>query len=76
MNSFDPATEVAMLKQQTKTIRQPRFSRSRLDKFGGELIAMHSAGASVAELQRWLRAQRVKVEYSTVYRWVKKHGQL
>ena len=76
MNSFDPATEVAMLKQQTKSIRQPRYNRSRLDKFGGELIAMHSAGASVAELQRWLRAQRVKVEYSTVYRWVKKHGQL
>lgn len=76
MNSFDPTTEVVMLKQQTKSIRQPRFSRSRLDRFGGELISMLSAGATVAELQRWLRAKRVKVEYSTVYRWVKKHGQL
>lgn len=76
MNSFDPATEVALLKQQTKSIRQPRFSRSRLDKFAGELITMLAAGASVAELQRWLRAKRIRVEYSTVYRWVKKHGQL
>lgn len=74
MNSFDPTTEVVMLKHQTKSIRQPRFSRSRLDRFGGELISMLSAGATVAELQRWLRAKRIKVQYSTVYRWVKKNG--
>lgn len=72
MAEFDPAAEVAKLKADTATRRKPRFTRSRLDRYTGELLELHRAGASVAELQRWLRARRVKVAHSTVARWLAK----
>lgn len=76
MSEFHPVTEVAKLRQQTRAIRQPRYSRSRLDKFAGELISLHAEGATIAELQRWLRKRRISVQYTTVYRWITKHGKI
>lgn len=70
---FDPLTELATLRQQTATIRKRNFVRSRLDRHAGELLALHRAGASTAELQRWLRERRIKVVHSTVARWLAKH---
>ena len=48
--SFDPLTELAALRQQTATIRKRRYAPSRLDRHAGELLALHRAGASTAEL--------------------------
>ena len=70
---FDPLTELATLRQQTAIIRKRNFVRSRLDRHAGELLALHRAGASTAELQRWLRERRIKVVHSTVARWLAKH---
>ena len=70
---FDPLTELATLRQQTATIRKRNFVRSRFDRHAGELLALHRAGASTAELQRWLRERRIKVVHSTVARWLAKH---
>lgn len=71
---FDVNTELKTLREQTKIIRRKRYSRSRLDKYAGELLTLHRAGATTAELQRWLRGQRIKVVHSTVARWLAKHG--
>lgn len=71
---FDAKTELAALQQQTKTIRQRRYAVSRLDKYTGELLELHRAGATPAELQRWLRARRIRVVHSTVARWLTKNG--
>ncbi len=39
------------------------------------LISLHIAGATPAELRRWLRQEkRIKVAHSTVARWMAKHG--
>ena len=38
------------------------------------LLLLHRGGASVAELQRWLRARRIRVVHSTVARWIDKNG--
>ena len=73
MPPFDVQAELTALKTQTQVIRQRRYSRSRLDRYKGELLQLYRAGASAAELQRWLRRQRVKVAWSTVYRWLQKH---
>ena len=70
MSAFDTENELLALKQQTKIIRKKRFSRSRLDKYSGELLSLYAAGASIAELQRWLRSNRIRVEHSTVSRWL------
>ena len=74
MIDFDPEAEVAQLKAQTQAIRQRRYRRSRLDRYTGELLQLHTSGATAAELQRWLRARRIKVTHSTVARWLQKHG--
>ena len=66
---FDTAAELAALQAQTRRIRP-----SRLDRYTGELLSLYQAGASAAELQRWLRARRIKVVLSTVTRWLEKNG--
>ena len=49
--------------------RQPR--RSKLDRYGPELLALRRAGATLAQLTRWLRRQRnVAVAATTVGRWL------
>ena len=45
--------------------------RSRLDRHGTELLALRRAGATVAQLTRWLREERrVAVAPTTVARWL------
>lgn len=74
MTDFDPDLEVNKLKKQTSTIRKKRYSKSRLDRYKGELLSLSNAGATCAELQRFLRTKRIKVAYTTVSRWLAKHG--
>ena len=54
--------------------------RSELDRHGAELLALRRAGASVAQLTRWLRFRRDTVVASTtVERWLENapaHGGL
>ncbi|MEY8214369.1 MAG: hypothetical protein RPR97_07795 [Colwellia sp.] len=76
-NYFDAQAVVSELKSQTKSLRKKSYRRkkSRLDKFHDEILVLKKDGASNAEVQRWLRAQkRIKICLSTVHRWVNKHG--
>ena len=72
--SFDAATEVAHLKADTRARRRLRRAPSRLDRHTHELLALYDAGATVAELQRWLAARRVRVHQTTVGRWLRRRG--
>ena len=72
--SFDAASEVAHLKADTRARRRRRRAPSRLDRHTHELLALYDAGATVAELQRWLAAQRVRVHQTTVGRWLRRCG--
>jgi len=77
MSDFNVQSELSTLKAQTKTIRKRTYAnrKSRLDKHRFELVELYKHGATVAELQRWLRAnKRMNVEHSTVARWLKKNG--
>lgn len=73
---FDVQSELSTLKAQTKSIRKRSYKqrKSRLDKFKFELLELHRAGATGAELQRYLRSNRIKVTHSTVQRWIDKNG--
>ena len=75
-SDFDATAQAAALRTQTRALhkRQYRRRQSRLDVYTSELLALHAAGASVAELQRWLRERRIKVVHSTVARWLARHG--
>lgn len=47
--------------------------RSRLDRHGPELLALRRAGATVAQLARWLRDERdIAVAATTVARWLER----
>lgn len=76
MSEFDADTEVARLKAHTKAIRKRDYSRriSKLDKYKGEIMSMHRAGASGAELQRWLKEKRISCALTTVLRYVQRNG--
>lgn len=77
MSDFDVQSELSALKAQTQSMRKRSYSarKSRLDKYQHQLLSLHQAGATAAELQRWLRSQkRIKVAHSTVLRWLEKHG--
>ena len=69
---FDAAAEAARLREQTRARRLGRLSVSRLDRYTHELLALHDAGSTTAELQRWLRDRRVRVHHSTVARWLRR----
>ena len=66
--------DVEKLKQQTKIIRKKRYYTSKLTPHRKKLSLMYSQGqgATIAELQRWLNAKGIKVNYSTVYRFIKR----
>lgn len=73
---FDAQAEVRRLKAQTKAIRKRSYARrrSKLDKYKGELLSLHRAGASGAELQRWLKTKRISCALSTVLRYLHNNG--
>ena len=72
--AFDAAAEAARLKADTRTRRRTRHTRSRLDRYAHELLALADQGCTAAELRRWLRDRRVHVHHSTVARWLRRYG--
>ncbi len=74
MTEFDEVATLKKLKEETKNIRYRYYKKSRLDRYKGELLTLYRAGASRAELRRWLRTQQIKVASSTVNRWITKNG--
>ena len=50
-----------------------RLYKSRLDKYAYEILQLRKEGASAAEVQFWLKQQRICVVLSTVTRWLAKH---
>jgi arginine repressor len=71
---FDAKSELEEIKQSRKKIRRKRYTKSRLDKFKFELLKLHKSGASLGDLQFFLKKNRTKVAQSTISRWLKKHG--
>jgi len=72
-DAFDAAAEAARLRTETRSRRRRRHAPSRLDRYTRELLALHDAGSTTAELQRWLAHRRVRVNHSTVARWLRRH---
>jgi len=72
--AFDAKSTVELLKAETQMRRKRSYKRrvSRLDKFKGEIVSLRAEGASKSEIQRWLRANRIKVHFTTVSRYLEK----
>jgi len=70
MEKFDAASELAEVKKIQEVRRKKRLFSSKLDKFEHGIRALKSAGASLAQLQIWLKKNSVKASRSTVQRWL------
>ncbi len=76
MTECDENTQLETLQEKSKKAgwRYYKKHQSRLDRYKGELLTLHRAGTTCKDLQVWLREHRIKVNYSTVHRWLAKNG--
>lgn len=73
MSEFDALRVTERLKSESRIRRKPRTyaqRRSLLDSFTFELMQLDAAGCNGSELQRWLAEKGIRVERSTVNRWL------
>jgi hypothetical protein len=72
---MDAKAEVERLATLVKKRRhKSTFFPSKIDKFKHEILRLKSEGATLEMLRLWLREQRIKVDVSTISRWLKKNG--
>lgn len=67
---FCAADVLQEIRQQRQVKRRRRYCRSRLMVHRAEIVALKREGASLADLQLWLRGQRVVVARSTIGRYL------
>jgi len=72
--AFDAVSELEEIKRKRKVSRRKRYTKSKLDKFKFELLKLQKEGASLGDLQFFLRKNRIKAATSTIHRWLKKNG--
>ena len=71
-DEFNPKVTLSRLRAEAQVRRKKSYRTSRLDRLAGELLQLHRAGATAAELQRWLASERrIRVTHSTVSRWLR-----
>lgn len=78
MSEFDANSITARLKAETRIRRKPRTyaqRRSLLDNYKFELLQLDSAGCNGSELQRWVAEKGIRIQRSTVYRWLHRNRQ-
>lgn len=66
--------EFRTIKNQTKIIRKKRFYKSKLDKYHDPILKLYQEGATKAEIQRWLKSKKTTVVWTTIHRWLQRHG--
>lgn len=71
-DNFNAKSELARLREAAYLKRKRTYRTSRLDRLAGELMQLRAAGATAADLQRWLVERRIRVTHSSVSRWLKK----
>ena len=54
--------------------KQKRFGTSQLDKWKYELIGLRNKGATLEQLQDYLKQKGIRVVLSTISRWLNHHG--
>ena len=71
---FDATEELQALVEKTELRKRKRCSTSKLDKYSPEIRAFKREGATLEQLQIWLKAKRIKAATSTISRWLAKNG--
>ncbi len=62
-------TELEAVRRERKAARQAQLKGSKIDRFKGELLMLHEAGASTTELAHWLATRkRTRAHPTTILR--------
>lgn len=63
--------EIRLLRSKAKKKRNR--TGSKLDRHSDEILSLRKSGASLADIQKFLRSRKRKVaDLSTIWRWLKK----
>jgi len=73
---FEPESVLISLRQRQALRRRRCFTRSKLDRFRAEVVALHRAGATLAQLKLWLHDRRIDVSRTTIMRYLKRLPEL
>lgn len=79
MSEFDAQSTTTRLKAESRIRRKPRTyaqRRSLLDNYKHELLQLDLAGCNGSELQRWVAEKGIKIQRSTVNRWLHRNRQI
>lgn len=60
-------------KKRNRKLRHFQNRRSRIAKYHAEVLELREMGASVNEITAWLRKKRIKLNRSSVHRYIQKH---
>jgi len=70
---MDFSDELSRIRAARAARKPKRFSKSRLDKYNTQILKLKKEGASLSDIQFWLREKKVVVAVSTISRWLKKN---
>ncbi len=68
MSGVCVAAELEAIRRHRAMARRRVWRCSRLDRYRAEIEALRAAGASLADIQVWLRRRRLRVARSTILR--------
>ncbi len=75
--TFNADQELQRIKTMRTVMRKKRYNKSVLERYRAELVELHRAGASLGDIQLWLRREkRLKVARSTIGRFLHKLPEL
>ena len=74
-DGFDAAGVLDALLARGRALRFPRHAASCIDEYGYHILRLRAQGATIGECHRALREEHgLRVDRSTVSRWLKKHA--
>lgn len=75
MSDFDAVAELEKIRELRKIQRRKKcFIANKLDRHAFEILSLRRSGASLIDIQTFLRSQKKKVVHvSTICRWLKKN---
>ena len=76
-SKFDPISVLGVIRQnKRKSTPVKRKVSSKIEKFHGEVMQLRNAGGTYEEITAFLKSKSIDVHYTSILRYIKKHGQI
>lgn len=64
--------DLQKIREKRKLKRRRRLRRSILDRFRGEILVLDRNGATLSEIQEWLKNRCIYVDRTTIWHFLRK----